>query len=1080
MPALNLHVSNRLDLLAAALGEVTSRPLDSPFTPEIVVVQSLATRRWLSLRLAEFTGVFANYEFPFLGELVARCVKAATGDAAAAERPSIELLTWRIESALRQCVDGEESSAVCRYLSDGDSLKRFTLSGRIANLFDQYRLYRPDLLLKWSAGFMDVRGHEAWQSKLWAEVDGASAFGRAVAEIRTNGFPQPVGSEFPARVSVFAPTGLPPAYLDLLFQLGQVRDVHLFLLRPSAVYHGDDVNQKRRAKLGSEEKDAETGNPLLASWGRTDAEFTNLIIDAEERLGITAHTASERFHEVEPNDILTTIQHDIFSGCSRGVEKDEPKFTVTAGDDSLRVNVCHSPMREVEVLYDHLLDCFERFPTLRPRDILVMTPSIEEYAPLVRAVFGFPENDSMRIPHSIADRHPRSESGVIDMFLTLLALTDSRYTAPEIFALLSSRGLRRRFGFTEEDLSRIRAWIHATAIRWGIDGQHRSTKGVPAVEANTWRHGLNRLLLGFAMTGKEKRLFADILPQDDVEGEAAETLGRFATAAEALFSIASTFGPSRPLGDWVEPLLNVLNTFAQALDEDDARDLRHVRSVIESLSSFAQGSAEADIVDFKAVRQFLETQLGAMEQRGSFFKGGVTFCALKPVRSIPAEVICLLGINDQVFPRRPQVARFDLMAERRAGDPSAAADDRFSFLETLLCARRKLLISYVGRSVQDNKKIPPSVVLSELFDYLNEGFEFPAVASAEEFLRVDHPLHAFSKHYFSAARSDKRLYSYSKANAEAAKTILSGETSALEPFIAEPLPAVVPRQCDIELSELLRFWRSPCQYFLRRRIGLELEDTEEALSSDEPFELGPREQYPIKQELLGARLGFSEAATPQAFAARGTLPPGMIGELQLRSIDAVVGRFATVVQHHLSTGKRDEPKEVKLVLNDFTLSGRLNSLYGGTVLHFRCAKLKAVDQLRAWMEHLALCAITNDESGKTTLIGTDAIITFKAVTNSRELLENLCRLMEKGRTYPLPFFPATALAYVSAEAADADDPFKPAHQKWYGSWNQSGEKDDDFVARCFNANDPLDEQFVEVARAVFAPLIANATTKAMS
>ena len=804
----------------------------------------------------------------------------------------------------------------------------------------------------------------------------------------------------------------------------------------------------------------------------------------EERLGVAVENGSEAFNEFQPTTLLATLKADILRGENRGAEPGAgdtgiPRVRIEAGDRSLVLHACHSPMREVEVLYDQLLDCFETIPNLQPRDILVMTPEIEKYAPLIQAVFGNPEKESMRIPYSLADRHPRSESLPIDTFLTLLELPGSRYTASQMFALLGSRSLRRRFQFSDEDLSLIRDWIDDTAIRWGIDGDDRTRIGLPGLEANTWRHGLNRLLLGYAMEGAGKNLFEGILPHDEVEGEGAEVLGRFISAAEALFRLAETLERPRPLARWVEPLAEVIEQFLEPTGEDELQDVRFLRMSVERLRTLNEtDGAEVDI-DFRVVRQHLTQQLAAMEQRGTFFTGGVTFCALKPVRSIPARVVCLLGINDQVFPRRPPPAQFDLMARSpRAADPSARQDDRYSFLETLLSAREKLSISYVGRSAVHNKEIPPSVLVNELLDYLKQAFAFPEKKSAKEFVLTEHPLHAFSSRYFMSPRADERLFSYSEANAEASRSITAMRTPEMPPFIADPLPQIEESKRSLELRELIDFWKNPSKYFVKKRLGLSLWERHDCLSDNEPFQLDNLEKYRIRQELLADELETGEPLPPAVFQARGILPTGVIGQLQLQSLRLEAQKVAQIVQDHIDEGKKDEPVEVDLQLKTFRLGGKIHSLYQGKSVLFRTAKLNPKDHLRAWIEHLVLCAL--DEGGKpeTVLIGKDAVVTFDRVSSAHAELQNLCELFWQGLTLPLRFFPASGMAFVEAELSGKGDPFKKAVAKWDGMWRKNekreGEKDDVFIARCFDP-DSLDEHFTALARLVFGPMLRHST-----
>lgn len=1082
MPGLILHTSNQLDLLAQRLSQVVSAPLASPFTPEIVVVQSLASRRWLSFQIAQLQGICANYAFPFLGDFVAQTVKQAFPVEALGDKMSTELLTWKIDSLLPQCLARKEFAPVTKYLRDGDSLKRFHLATRLANLFDQYRVYRPEMVSGWTASNKAWRGDEAWQAVLWRQLGEAPGFDQALDRLRARGFEDAAQLDLPERVSVFAPTSLPPAYLDLLFNLSRAREVHLFLLRPSREYRGNDPTAKQRARLGLSASDPDAGNPLLTSWGKVDADLTDLLLETEERLGVAVENGSEEFQEFKAVTLLGTLKSDILGAQNRGAEPDNsseaaPRVTVEPGDRSIVLHSCHSPMREVEVLYDQLLDCFETLPNLQPRDIIVMTPEIEKYAPLIRGVFGYPEKDSMRIPYSLADRHPRSESLPIDTFLTLLELPGSRYTAPQIFALLGSRALRRRFDFSDKNLSLIRDWIEETAIRWGIDAADRSRLGLPALDANTWRHGLKRLLLGYAMEGDARHLFEGILPHNDVEGDGAEVLGRFISAAEALFRLTENFEHPRPLAGWVEPLQKAIEQFLDPVGEEELRDVRFLRMTIDRLRTLGEAVEAKTPVDFRLVRHHLTEQLAAMEQRGNFFQGNVTFCALKPVRSIPARVVCLLGINDQVFPRRPQSAQFDLMARPpRPGDPSARQDDRYCFLETLLSAREKLSISYVGRSAVHNKEIPPSVVVSELLDYLDQAFVFPAKQKAMEFVVSEHPLHAFSPRYFADPKVDARFFSYSEANAEASRSITGAHATEMPPFITDPLPQIEGQNRNLELRELIDFWGNPSKYFVRRRLGLTLREADSCLSDEEPFQPTPLEMYPVKQELLTGELEGTEPLPLEVFQARGVLSPGTMGELQLRSIRTSVQKVADAVRSKIDGLRKDESLGVYLELDVFTLSGKINSLYGGQCVHFRTSKVNPKDYLRAWIEHLALCAIGEGDEPRTVLIGRDAVVTFDAVPSARTELQTLCELFWEGLMLPLRFFPASAMAFVEAEVTGEGNPDSKARAKWYGAWRNGkaeGEKDDLFISRCFDMPDSLDERFRELARTVFKPMFQH-------
>ena len=377
------------------------------------------------------------------------------------------------------------------------------------------------------------------------------------------------------------------------------------------------------------------------------------------------------------------------------------------------------------MLYDHLLDWFARDPKLAPRDVLVMTPDIETYAPFIQAVFDSPEESSKRIPFSVADRGICSASQVVDAFLNLLSLPATRLEATSVLRILETEAVRVKFGLAESDLDIIRVWVRGTNIRWGQDAKQRESLGLPGLAENTWQQGMERLFAGYAMAGKGERMFQGVLPYDDVEGGSAEVLGHFAEYLKRLFDLVAKLRERRTIGEWEGVLLGALEAFFQP-DESQVPETLLIRSTLRELASKAAEAGCVEPVDLAVILESLN-QLLAEDRFGSgFITGGVTFCALKPMRSIPFKVICLIGMNDGAFPRTDRHLSFDLMAQKpRLGDRSLRADDRYLFLETLLSARERLHISYVGQSIRDNSEAPPSVLVSELLDYVAQAYELP-------------------------------------------------------------------------------------------------------------------------------------------------------------------------------------------------------------------------------------------------------------------------------------------------------------------------------------------------------------------
>ncbi|MFM1770851.1 MAG: hypothetical protein RJA22_3380, partial [Verrucomicrobiota bacterium] len=773
-PGLHLFTSNRMETLAEHLAHCLRTPLSSPLAEEIVVVRNKGMERWLRLELARQLGISARFRFEFPEEFIRQLLQQALPEAAAENPLQRDVLAWRIAAVLPDLQDHPAFAPVRHYLEGRDERKLIQLSGRLANLFDQYQVFRPELVLDWDAGQAGRDPAAAWQAELWRAVTGHARglHPAALARRFADALGQPRREGLPERVAIFGVSALPPFHLDMMGALAGRVQVNFFLLQPSREYWGDITSPReqdriRRRALGAEEAafdlHLESGNRLLASLGYLGRDFLKLLLGAGDWV------ATESFTEPGEETLLQAVQADLLHLRDRGAPGSEtPRLAVGQDDDSLRIHVCHSPLREMEVLQDHILDWLAKDQTLQPRDIVVMMPDVATYAPFVQAVFGSPEGDAQRLPFSLADRGAREASHVVSTFLDLLALPTTRLGAATLLAPLDTAAVREKFGFSEREIERVRDWVRDLNIRWGIDAEHRAGLDLPRMDANAWRPGLERLLLGYAIAPGDHRLFAGRLPFADVEGDAAELAGRLAEYAERAFALVRQLGEARPLGAWVELLEGVVGDFFAATEEAE-RELQLLRSTLADLRGQAAVAGFTRPLGLDALRERLEPALAEDLQQGGFLRDGITFCGLKPMRSIPFKVVCLVGMNDGAFPRPTQQASFDLMARQpRLGDRSTREDDRYLFLETLLSARQRLHLSHVGRGIRDNRESPPSVLISELLDYLEQGFYLEGTdpdgndGALRERLVVPHRLQAFNTDYFNG--QDARLFSYSQAN----------------------------------------------------------------------------------------------------------------------------------------------------------------------------------------------------------------------------------------------------------------------------------------------------------------------------
>ncbi len=1050
---LRSYHSNRLERLADRLAGVLDRPLSDPLQPELIITQSRGMARWLTFALAERHGVAANLRFQlpaaFIWQLLSTALEAGEEGGSAYDR---ELLVWRLMRVLPGCLEHPAFAPLAGYLRGGDDeLRLWQLCLRIADTFDQYLVYRPELILRWESGAEP----DDWQARLWREVaaaaGGAPHRARLLHRFLAGG--ELSGERLPERITLFGIPGLPPPYLEVLARLAERTGVHLFLMNPCREYWGDIEPEKRIARLrerrGDDAPDYLTsGNPLLASLGRQGRDFIDALVargPEEEAL----------YAEPDTGRLLGAIQADI-------LDLREPPEALP-GDDSLQLHICHGPMREIEVLHDRLLDRFGRDPDLEPRDVVVMIPEIERYAPYIEAVFGAAEG-RRHIPYGVADLSARAAHPIIQAFLNLLEVARGRFAASEVLSVLEVPAVLRRFGLDEAEFETARRWVAESGIRWGLDGEARAALDLPAGDENTWAFGLRRLLLGYAM-GEGDTLYHGVAPLPAVEGLGAEALGQLCAFVEELAELGRRLGRRRTAAEWAELLGEAVDRFFRP-DSEENEQLQLLRDALDSLVDRTDRAGFDRPFGLPVLSDLLQQGLAEPQGARHFLTGGVTFCGMVPMRSLPFRMVCLVGMNHDSFPRQSRPPGFDrIAADPRPGDRARRDEDRYLFLEALLSARDALYISYSGRGQRDNAPQLPSTVVSELLDYIGQFHGEKTLAA----LTVEHPLQPFSRRNFDGSAPE--LFSYATEWLPGVRARAAGGEGEA-PFCDGQL-AVPAAEGAIELAELVRFFRHPARHFFRERLGVRIEEHADLPEDEEPFDLGGLDRYRVRDELLAAALnGESPEARRDLLKARGSLPPGPFADLAfdetLPAVEALAERL------HLCLEQPLPRLELAIAGNGWELAGWLEGLTGAGLVRYRVGTLRPADRIALWLEHLALCAAA--PAGVPTVsrfVALDSEWVLPPVAAPLERLGGLIELYRQGQSQPLRCYPCTAHDYVAALRGGKGDPLRKAATRWYGSDFSPvpPEGADPYWAAATRGCDPLDDTFADLAESVFGPVL---------
>jgi exodeoxyribonuclease V gamma subunit len=598
----------------------------------------------------------------------------------------------------------------------------------------------------------------------------------------------------------------------------------------------------------------------------------------------------------------------------------------------------------------------------------------------------------------------------------------------------------------------------------------RAALGLPAEPANTWQAGLARLFLGYAMP-PEEIFYGDTLSYPDVEGSEVRDLGTLQTLVDRLAHWRALLKAPATAGDWLQRINDLIDDFL-APDPDEAESLYALRRAADRLGQATGQAGLETCLEARVIRAYLETRLATAGGARRFLLGGVTFCNMVPMRAIPFRVVCLLGLNDTDFPRRRQPPGFDLIARHpRPGDRSRRLDDRYLFLEALLSARDVFYISYLGNDVRDNSPREPSVVVSELVDYIDRSWRQPGDKMPSTRLARRHPLQPFSPRLFDGRHPD--LFSYDTRWCRVAP---DRPPPKPRPFALHPLPVPMDLEPAVDIADLVRFFSHPARWFLQQRLGIQLLADQRPPPDEEPFDIAGLERYGARDTLVAEMLaGHRIEEVGRKSRARGQLPHGAPGAAAWA--DVLEGMDLVVQRVHEAACQPLEPLELDLALDDVALRGWLGGLTESGRVAFRPAALKASDRVQIWIHHLALCAATAGTRLPTSLhVAADRILRLAPVPDSLEILHDLLALWREGQSAPLPFFPDTSHAYAEAwgRSGDAGKALAACRRAWRDDYNARGDAFDPAVQLVWRGQDPLQERFQQTARRVFEPLKAAA------
>jgi exodeoxyribonuclease V gamma subunit len=1059
---LRIHRAERADGLVEALAGLLGGAAGDPFAVDVVAVQTRGMERWLTQRLSDVFGVCANVDFPSPRRLVGDAVAAASGVDPLTDPWLPERAVWPLLEVVEDSIDELLMQDLRAHLGgETRRARRFTAIRHLAQLFDRYALYRPELVRQWAEGVDgDIASDSAWQAEIWRRLRArigmpgpAERLTTACAAIRAN----PGLVDLPQRISLFNLTRLPAARLEVLRALSQHRDIHLFLLHPSPGLW-ERIAQAPKPPTLRRADDSTASLPhnrLLATWGQDSREM-QVVLDADSE----HHTV-----DTQADSLLGHLQADVRADRRSG---SATRPLLTHDDRSLRIHACHGRARQVEVLRDAILHLLQADPTLEPRDVIVMCPDIETFAPLIHATFGASHSEEGELHVRLADRSLRQTNPILGLISQLLDIADSRLTASQVLDLADRDVVRRRFRLDDDDLARLQAWVRDAGVRWGLDPAHRRPFHLDVVPTGTWQHGLDRVLAGVTMSEDGQRLVHDaVLPLDDVDSGSIELAGTFAELLDRLGEAVDRLTTPQTIDAWATTLTDTADALAESAPQEQWQKAELRRILDDVVNEATQdGVTHPAELALPEIRALLADRLQGRPTRANFRTGHLTICTLMPMRSVPHRVVCLLGMDDTIFPRKaPRDGDDLLLDDPHVGERDPRAEDRQLLLDALMSATDQLLITYTGNDERTNTPRPPAVPIGELLDVVDRTLTTSDDKPARDHVVVRHPLQPFDRRNFERDRLEPgRVWSFdriAKAGAEA----LEGERPERGPFLDAELPSIAGP--ILELDQLIAFVRHPARAFLRQRLGIRLGDFDDEIEDALPITLDGLQKWTIGERMLNARLAGSDArAAIRAEIVRGALPPGQLGKPIVDELWQTVEGIMTGVEELLGDVVR-EARDVRVALSDGRLlSGTVPSVAGRTQATMTFSRINAGHRLTAWVRLLALSASDPAHDYDAVILGkaphgnvVRAVTIGSPGADAPRLLADLVALYDRAMRAPVPLYAKTSAAYAAAVHRGDNGP-RAASAEWESGFDRDRENRDAEHLRLLGGELPFADVFV--------------------
>lgn len=938
------------------------------FAPQVVVVPTIGVRSWLTPLLATSLGatdsrndgIFANVNVQYVGYLQRMLRQAAGLDSDPWERNRVNLATL-------QALDGFSETVRLEKKYNG----RLNAARILAERFDRYATRRPELIRSWHRGVaalgdLSVEKYH-WQFELWKRVRdivGAPPWPVLNAELceRLRAGEKVLG--IPDRLMIAGFESISPSNMEIIDALSTVIDVEMIFVHQSP-YLRKKWNEMASSVVPNKAELPVPSNfsPLSASSLRLPPSWMQSSFDLELLLAAYGVRGEYTTTSVqgEGSSLLRELQHGI-SVAPVDVSTEQPI------DLSVQIHRAHNLARQVEVLHDALLHAFSEDIELQPHDVVVLCADIQSAAPILEAVFDktvvSKTGRGFKLPLVVADRTLKDINDGADLASNLLSLVTSRFDLESFMLVATSPLIMKNFSVSASDVAVWGRHLENARLRWGLDAEHREEHGLvaPKLNAHGWLDAIERSLLGAVMkVGSEAPVMAGgVRPIPFVESSDTEALITLVGVLSVLAEFEYSSRVSRSVEEWCIETEKTLN----ALCGESCPEIDEVLNVLNAFERASQSLNEKDFsakqtVPFAEFAEYVAGELTASSGRLPLRSGSITATSFVPLRTVPFKVVCVVGFDDGTLPMGEPEGDDLIAATPMLGDGDPKIESRRVFLDALMSAEQRFIVTCTGRSIKNNKPVPLITPLSEFLDFCRTcGIDVPEDADKLSAIEYSHARHLGSPENFQTSDGPvpEKIWSHDKAALLAAKERLAvrsekdaGDASAKQ-LIA--LPELLK---EITLPQFEDLVLDPLRHFLQFGLKIRTEWTSDDVSNVLPLFVEGK-----KVERL-CRDAFHQKLEDKVFTAllhsADVLPISPFDDVEVNAALAIVKEYRTKYEKDLQSQAQAVDIHLKLAGLPAVV-GKIDGYHSAekTVSFVSFSKTFAFDYARMIVRALALIA----------------------------------------------------------------------------------------------------------------------------